>query len=62
MIGALGVPRTLESSETEVAAGIAVPFKSFNMIGSENGRVQIICIGTGMKEIDGGRQPALQHR
>src|SRR5215813_8314362 len=28
--------------------------KVSNMIGSENGRVQIICIRTGMKEIDGG--------
>src|SRR5215472_2161995 len=31
------------------------PFQKFsNMIGSENDRVQIICIRTGMKEIDGG--------
>src|SRR5262245_47993638 len=52
MIGALGVPRTLASSEIEVAAGIALPFKVSNMIGSENGRVQIICIRTRMKEID----------
>src|SRR5262249_43011496 len=28
--------------------------KVSNMIGSENDRVQIICIRTGMKEIDGG--------
>ena len=46
--------QNLGSSEIEVVAGIALPFKVSNMIGTENGRIQIIYIRTGMKEIDNG--------